>query len=366
MNNNKEINMTNLKKVGLTALAGSLAAVSANAGELAVSGSTQLTYVTGEAANSAGSFGQASGFSLTGSGDLDNGWSVSHAIHFASAGAFDSSATTMTMGDLGSIGIGSATSINGAYDEAYVTAYEEASDGTTASSTSMNSMGSFAGNGLVYKAPAIEVGGASVALGFEYTPQGDGAQANAGVGKTKADATAEAMSIGATITTDMGLTLGAYGATMDDDTTVASTEDARQGQFDGTWFATYSMGPVSVSYQTSYVDAGVETASTATSAAKTVGTSGGVFEAEAISIAFNVNDDLSISYTDIDDTYDSQTDNGSSADQADVTQGIESLQVAYSMGSMSIKAYSTETTNPNYASGAASRTVTEIALGLAF
>ena len=38
--------MNNLKKVGLTALAGSLAAVSANAAEMSVSGATVLTYTT--------------------------------------------------------------------------------------------------------------------------------------------------------------------------------------------------------------------------------------------------------------------------------------------------------------------------------
>jgi hypothetical protein len=38
--------MNNLKKVGLTALAGSLAAVSANAAEMSVSGATMLTYTS--------------------------------------------------------------------------------------------------------------------------------------------------------------------------------------------------------------------------------------------------------------------------------------------------------------------------------
>jgi outer membrane protein OmpU len=38
--------MNNFKKVGLTALAGSLAAISANAAEMTVSGATLLTYTT--------------------------------------------------------------------------------------------------------------------------------------------------------------------------------------------------------------------------------------------------------------------------------------------------------------------------------
>jgi len=49
-NNNKGKNMTNLKKLGLSALAGSLVAVSAQAGEIAVTGSANVTYVTGEEA----------------------------------------------------------------------------------------------------------------------------------------------------------------------------------------------------------------------------------------------------------------------------------------------------------------------------
>ena len=40
--------MTNIKKLGLSALAGSLVAVSAQAGEIAVTGSANVTYVTGK------------------------------------------------------------------------------------------------------------------------------------------------------------------------------------------------------------------------------------------------------------------------------------------------------------------------------
>ena len=363
--NNKGENMTNSKKVGLTALAGSLAAVSAQAGELSVSGGASITYVTGETASSAQSIGQASGFTLSGSGDLDNGWSVSHSIVFGSAGAYSSSGTTLTMGSMGSIGTGSALSINGAYDEAYPRAYEEATDGDVSGTDAFNDMGAFAGtNALIYNAPALDIAGNSVAIGVEYSPNA-GANATAGSGQARTDATGDSLGVGVTITTDMGLTLGAYGAQMSDDQAAqAVTGDARQDAFDGTWFANYSMGPVSLGYQTSYIDRGIETTATNSTAAKTVGTSGGIFEGEAVSIAFNVNDDFSISYTDKEDTYDNQDD--VSSNQADVTMSTESLQVAYSMGSMSIKAYSTETTNPNFDSDAAKRTVTEIALGIAF
>jgi len=45
---------------------------------------------------------------------------------------------------------------------------------------------------------------------------------------------------------------------------------------------------------------------------------------------------------------------------------IDGLQVAYSMGAMSIKAYRLDVENPNFDSDASDRTATEIALGLAF
>ena len=53
----------------------------------------------------------------------------------------------------------------------------------------------------------------SVAIGVEYSPNA-GANATAGSGQARTDATGESLGVGVTITTEMGLTLGAYGATM--------------------------------------------------------------------------------------------------------------------------------------------------------
>ena len=56
----------------------------------------------------------------------------------------------------------------------------------------------------------------------------------------------------------------------------------------------------------------------------------------------------------------------SGADGEDSTMKTESVQIAYTMGSMSINAYSTETSNPNYDTDADNLNVNEIAIGLAF
>ena len=50
--NNKEYFMNKFKKIGLTALAGSLVAVSAHAGELSVSGGVNITLKHGNSAAS--------------------------------------------------------------------------------------------------------------------------------------------------------------------------------------------------------------------------------------------------------------------------------------------------------------------------
>ena len=64
--------MDNLKKVGLTALAGSLAAVSANAAEMSVSGATLLTYTTEDDSEVTGNpFGMKTNLSFTASGDVN-------------------------------------------------------------------------------------------------------------------------------------------------------------------------------------------------------------------------------------------------------------------------------------------------------
>ena len=143
---------------------------------------------------------------------------------------------------------------------------------------------------------------------------------------------------------------------------VAGSDDVRD-EFNGAWYAKYSMGPVSIGYSESYVDAGVsETATVATTTAKTLRTSGGIFEGEQIGIAFNVNDNFSVSYTESTETYNAQ----SSAASQDVDQKADAIQVAYSMGGMSIKAYQMEVTNPGYDTDADKGKETEIALGLAF
>ena len=66
----------NIKKIGLTALAGSLVATSAIAGEMSVAGgaSMNVEHTNGGAANTGKTFSMGNQLTFTGSGELDNGF----------------------------------------------------------------------------------------------------------------------------------------------------------------------------------------------------------------------------------------------------------------------------------------------------
>ena len=137
-----------------------------------------------------------------------------------------------------------------------------------------------------------------------------------------------------------------------------------------TWYANYSFGPVSIGYQTGGLDygkaaAGEGTAIAATTA-KLITTATGDFEFEKMSIAFNVNENLSLSWGELEETYDAQSNVTGGTEIADVEMSSTSIQFAYTMGSMSFKGYQTDTDNPGWDSNAKSNEVTEFAVNFAF
>jgi len=97
--------MKNITKLGLTALAGSLVASSAFAGAMSVSGSAKVTHASADETEVQGnSFSNSKGLTFSGSGDLDNGWSVATSYTMTNA-AFSTSQVTIDMGDSGTIGL---------------------------------------------------------------------------------------------------------------------------------------------------------------------------------------------------------------------------------------------------------------------
>jgi outer membrane protein OmpU len=195
--------MNNIKKIGLTALAGSLVATSAFAGAMSVSGSAKVTYASNGEEGVAGgtAFTNSKGITFSGSGELDNGFNVSTGYTMTDA-AFSSSNVVLDMGDSGTLSFMNNTSKAGLdkYADVMPTAGEEVWDDILDGSD----------NGVVgvYKNNAIgyEVSTMGVTLSASYAKQAlgtsnslvilsddlmDGLQVGAGVGKAVASATSE-------------------------------------------------------------------------------------------------------------------------------------------------------------------------------
>ena len=360
--------MNKFKKVGLTALAGSLVAVSAHAGELTVTGGVNVTLKHGTAAAATNTSGRGIGtdkdVAFSGGGELDNGTT------FSVTTATTDKQTDLTSGyitistpSFGSFLMGNHSgAAHYKYDEEVPQVYEQISDIT--STVTQNKVGDFMDNNhITYTSPTFDFGGASITFDLGYASDASDTETSDG-GIPKEQATyGTGQEAGVTIAYD-AFKFGIYGAERENKTQVAAGSDTVRDEFNGVWYAKYSMGPVSIGYSEFYMDAGVSGTAEATTAAKVLRTAAGIQEGHQIGIAFNVNDNLSLSYTESEETYNAQAGKGVTV--ADVDQKIDAIQVAYSMGGMSVKAYQMDVTNPSFDEDADDSKVTEIALGLAF
>jgi len=85
-NNKKELTMNKLTKLGASALCGSLAAISAaNAGDLTVSGSIDMSWTSLSKDTSGNPIGVGSDLAFAGSGELDNGIGVALSVAHANS-----------------------------------------------------------------------------------------------------------------------------------------------------------------------------------------------------------------------------------------------------------------------------------------
>tara|TARA_B100000965_G_C19554832_1_gene741707 strand:- start:69 stop:1016 length:948 start_codon:yes stop_codon:yes gene_type:complete len=151
--------MTNVKRLGLTALAGSLVATSAYAGALDVSGTAKVTYASQDESEVNGNpYSMSTGMGFTGSGDLDNGMTINYTYSMTNA-AFSSSNLKLDMGDSGAIYFGNGDGSTGisAYDDKMPTAGEEVWDdldgqangiATISKTNTFGYSGTFAGLGV--------------------------------------------------------------------------------------------------------------------------------------------------------------------------------------------------------------------------
>ncbi len=368
MNNlNKGVNMNKLRKIGLTALGTSLVASSAIAADASLTGNVGYTWSSEEiGTQTTDGIGYEADFNMVVSGELDNGWTTTGSLLLTESAALSSSWTSLTMGSMGTILVGTGYGgVGQAFDDVTPKAYEENHDGM-ATTTVIDSLGSSMDNGqIMYTSPSIDMMGVSATIMAEYAPEASDVAITDG----KVDGSSSKWSSGQGLGVKLSMGSISAGAYANERTAEMSTDTALSGSpsndaFDATWHVSYAAGPVSIGYQTGGADMGVSAAASAATAAKTLAAAGGIFEFEKISIAANVNDNFSVSWGQLKETYDAQ-DNESTA-IADVEMKSTSIQFAYTMGSMKVAGYMTDTDNPGWDSDAASDEVTELAVNFAF
>tara|TARA_B100000989_G_scaffold63662_1_gene44032 strand:+ start:225 stop:1211 length:987 start_codon:yes stop_codon:yes gene_type:complete len=312
--------MNKFKKIGLTALAASLVSVSAHAGEMSVAGSASINVegYTGENLNAGSGFSMGNQLTFTGSGELDNGMTVSLSFILdqgddssatttaVMAGApFDSHSVTVSSDALGTLkfsGEGGASSAS-SIDTSAAGDIWDTFDGARGSATAIAVSDSATGNNSIfYTLPELMDG---LEINASYKPQASSRVSGSGYGVA--------------YTGIDGLT--AKYATSD----IVGTTSALSGD-QTVWSLSYVYGPVTASASNSEYD--VETVATDQ-------------DMTSYAISYTVTDEISVTYGTED------IEKGGDATDAEYT----TIEASYTAGGMTISAAMKEADNVAHGSG---------------
>tara|TARA_B100001059_G_C17819921_1_gene577596 strand:- start:1839 stop:2864 length:1026 start_codon:yes stop_codon:yes gene_type:complete len=321
--------MKNVTKVGLSALAGSLVMVSANAVDYSISGGLQAVYSTQDSPTSTeATNGKAittqTDLSFNASGELDNGFTVSSYMFFDTGGNVSNTSAQMTvgMGSLGTLQINNRYgSKANAIDDVTPHAYNETWDGLAPAAMNHSSFGSRTMHGSVdYRIPTQELMGVTVNASVTLDPNANEAESQkGGVGTTSVSGTAYTLQLAH----ESGLEIGGGIESVDDDAGLA----IGSGTEAATGYIKYAAGGLSAAYQETYTNSRNGTA-----------TEGADVEESMYGIAFT-SGDVTVSYAE-----GSKQTKGVSDTAVGVEKESESLQIAYTMGAMTIAAAMSEST----------------------
>jgi hypothetical protein len=324
---------------------------SANAGELSVSGTAKATYnIQSGKTNADQGIGITNELNFTASGELDNGytWSYSmeldpNAVSAGTTAAAENDDTQMTLTTpMGTVGIFVSEGGLDVEDAASQSVYARPTDAGDPSATSDNfTIDSY--NNIQYHTPAdLLPFGVSAKIAYA-TDLGGAAAASGNAGgtvQTNTDTTAgtNATEIQVKAAPIDGLSIGAsyfeFGGQ-------SGEQKNDQNAESGAYYATYSAGPVSIGY------------SKAHKATHLIDNHDGVTATDAVedydqtnySIAFAANDDLSVSY-------ERETSEANKLDDTSVEQESSAVQVAYTMGGMTLAVSHASHDNNGYVDGA--------------
>jgi outer membrane protein OmpU len=299
--------MNKITKIGLSALAGSLVTLSAHAGSLSASGSASISFsdgdvdelVVGDGLTPEGNqWTMSDSITMTGSGDMDNGMSVSVSFEIdndeTDAGdVLDTHGITLDTNGMGTLmfyGHGGDGALS-AIDDKSPNAYEESWDGVTNADEETVPDGLSSDNMFTYKSP--DFSGTTVTLG--YIPSGQS-------GVTPKDGYMDFSIVNSGGIVD-GLTVGlGMGET---ESTVGTTID------DTILYATYSTGGLTIGAVMSEEDGPASSNSV---------------DFEAYGVTYAITDDFSVGYNI------STSDKGSEAQDQEAT----GISASYTSGGVSI------------------------------
>lgn len=329
--------MNNLKKVGLSALAGSMVAFSAQAMDMSVSGQAKITYVdegegsTGNTDVTGNPYGFDQTIAFNGSGETPLGTvSVMHVMN-NNTGAASSSLISIDMGDAGTISLDGGVGNSGA---------GTIKDMMPRAAGAEQSWDDTDGDAYFIDTPSqgawgydTSVAGMNVSIGYAKNGGGNsGDDANTDAG----DDSAKSIAITTSSLMD-GLNVG-IGLAETDSTTSEQIKNS------STAFATYAAGPMTFGVQRTVIDdvAGGQDA-----------------DSMLYGVSLNINENASVSYN----YRDVELGNGDLATEKD--QKDTGIAASYTMGNMTLSAFNNSSDDVGGTSGKEDE-VTQVTLSFAF
>jgi outer membrane protein OmpU len=323
--------MTNIKKIGLSALAGALAMTSAHAGSLSVTGAMEVSYTKGSGKHTTGNpLGQNNEMSFVGSGELDNGITV--AYKNTTTDLVLTNDSELVFGNLpigGTLAFQSTGSPLDGIDNKMPTAFNDAEGAVGSIADVSGANGDF---GIRYT--LSDVAGSGIKLDYNYVPRHGSGDATGDGGPGGATANGNQDSHDITLTGAVpgveGLSVGVGYSKKNYDYKVAGTP--QQTAESGTAYATYAYGPVTVGYQVGGVGDS--------------GNGGTSYKNTYMGISYAVSDDLSVAYN---NTVSRKT--GGTPTFNSIEQDWDNISLSYSMGGMTIGVSDSDCGNCSYTSG---------------
>jgi len=343
--------MNKITKVGLSALCGSLASiVSANAGTLDVTGSATATWTNLGGQVTGNPIGMNTGLTFTGNGELDGGQTFSVGIvHLDKAAGFSSANITLNTNSLGTFKLSSVEGGQGigGYDDNMPRAWEEVWDlGIATNANFQKGVGS--STNLSWTSPKF----AGTTLQLAWAPDNDGASpTNKGVSGSASNRYGDGFDIVLDINPqfDAGSFNLFVGGSTTEQTRAHDSEITNRRALSGD----HEEAVVGLKIGLGPLEAGAQVSGERTRARKL--NTPEYYGNSSWGVAFNVNDNLSISYSEARHVQTKTHKSNNSGNDFSLNEYTpkswmrgDSIQVAYTIGGVGLKYAESDYDNTGY------------------